>query len=236
MAIQANALKTAAAADSIMTPNKRISVKDGQGSVQNVTFGNVTAAPLLAVCYPVGFNKTTGKFAPWSKPAAAKLVVDLTSAASGNWTVTAGGVTTGNIAYNATAVVVKAALAAIGYNVTVTLASSVYTITFDAETEVNVVPTVSGTVSGITGGSPTAVATAGTSTNGTHKIVGFVYPNDVQIHATNDVIGVIARKCQIAYAEIAALVASGDVTALETALKDGLFDKGIVVQGLTGVH
>jgi hypothetical protein len=233
MTLNITSLVDTAAADSLEVHNKRIISKYDI----NVRFGNISAAPLLAICYPVAYNTSTAKYSPWMAPDPSKIVVTLTAAESGTWTLTVNGVATGNIAYNAAAADVVAALRAIGYRATVVKALAVYTITFDDEKEVNAVPaTLIGTVTSIVGGSPTAEADTGTSTNGTHKIVGFVNPNDIQTHATEDVLGIISVEGEVTYAEIAALVASGDVTALQAALKDGLVEKGIYIQGLPGIH
>lgn len=164
------------------------------------------------------------------------LAVDVGTATGGTFTVTVNGETTGAIAYNAATSAVVAALAAIGYTVTCAKAGTVYTITFGALTELLALPTVTGDISGLTGATLTAVATAGTASGGTHKIFGFVHPNPIQIHATNDVMGMIMVEGEIHYDEIAALVDSGDLSALQTALKDGLVSKGLIIQGLAGIH
>lgn len=234
MATETKAMKTAAAADTLLNPNKRIIAKN----TQNVLFGPTSPAKEMAVCYPVAYNKSTGKFAPWMAPDPTVIVVTLTGG-TGTWGLTVNGVTIANttFAHNATAALVKETIKQLmGYNVTVDKASAVYTITFDDQPEIETLPIVSGDVTQITGGTPTAVATAGTATNGTNKIYGFVYPETVTTHATNDQIGVITQECEIAYAEIAALIAEGDLTALQAALKDGLVAKGIIVQGLAGIH
>jgi hypothetical protein len=233
MATQSREFKTAAAANSLLNPNKKIIAKN----TLNVLFGPTASADVeMAVCYPVGFNKSTGKYAPWMAPDPTKIVVTLTSAASGTWTLTVNGVDTGTIVYAPTAAAVAAALRAIGYIATVVKEAAVYTITFDAQSEIETLPTVTGTVTGISGGSPTAVADPGTVTNGTNIIKGFVYPETITTDQTDDVIGVITQECEVAYDEIADLVAVGDVTALEAALKADLVEKGIIVQGLVGVH
>jgi hypothetical protein len=236
MAFEVTAMKTDAAANSLMNPNKRIIAKD----TLNVQFGPTAAADVaMAVCYPVAFNKSTGKYAPWIAPDPTKIVVTLTGATEGTWGLTVNGVVivpnTG-FAYNVTAAVIKETLRQAGYEVTVEKAAAVYTITFDGDREIETLPTVAGDVTQITGGTPTAVADAGTATNGTHKIKGFVYPELVTTDQTNDVVGVIMTKGEIAYADIAALIAAGSLTALQTALKDGLVAAGLVVQGLVNVH
>lgn len=207
-------------------------------TVDNIVavFGTNAADKELAPCYPVGYNATTGKYAPWMAPDPTVLVVTLTSAASGNWTVTANGVTTANIAYNASAAAVVEAIRLIGHAVTVAKDSAVYTITFGAEADVIGLPTVSGTVSGITGGSPTAVATAGTSTYGTHKVQGFVFPNTITLDDTNTTQGVVMVKGEIDISEATALVDSGDVAALTAACKAQTLGAGIKVLGIANIN
>jgi len=51
---------------------------------------------------------------------------------------------------------------------------------------------------------------------------------------TNDTMGTIMTKGKIHAAVPEALVATGDVTALRTALKNNLMAKGLIIQGLTG--
>jgi hypothetical protein len=232
MALEKTALKESASANTLFNNNKRICP---QYDI-NATFTTDALESELAVCYPVAFNTAVSKHAPWMAPDPTKIVVTLTEAASGTWTLTVNGITTGNIVYNPTAAAVAAALRAIGFIATVAKNAAVYTITFDDDKEITTLPTVTGTVTSISGGSPTAVADAGTATNGTHKIVGFVNPNPILLDDTNDVIGVIMTVGEVHYDEVAALVAVGDVTALEAALKDGLVERGLIVQGLAGIH
>lgn len=235
MATQAQDMKAAAAANSLFSPNKRIIAKE----TLNVTFGPTSAADVaMAMCYPVAYNTSTGKYAPWIAPAASKIVVTLTGG-TGTWGLTVNGVAIANttFAHDATAALVKETIRQLmGYEVSVVKASAVYTITFDGDREIITLPTLAGDVTQISGGTPTAVATAGTATNGTHKIAGFVYPELVTTDQTDDVIGVIMTKGEIVYADIAALIGAGSLTALQTALKDGLVPRGITVQGLVNVH
>lgn len=236
MTTQAKALNLSAADNSLMSPNKRIIANN----TLNVLFGPTASADVeMAACYPVAFNTNTGKYAPWIAPDPSKIVVDIGTNSGGTWGLTINGVVIANtvFAYNATAALVQATIRAYGYNVSVTLASGVYTITFDDDAEISVLPTVTGDVTQLSGGSgATATPDAGTATYNTHKIVGFVYPETITTDQTDDVIGVITQECEIAYAEIAALIGSGSLTALQAALKDGLVAKGIIVQGLVGIH
>ena len=53
---------------------------------------------------------------------------------------------------------------------------------------------------------------------------------------TNDVIATMMTKGDIHYDDIAALIAAGSITALQTALKDNLMPDGLIIQGLVAVH
>jgi hypothetical protein len=299
MSIKNTGMINRSAKDTLYKRQKRISSKFNE----NITIGKLGATSLLEVCYPLGFNKSTQNYAPWMAADPTVLVASLVSASSGTWTVTVNGITTADIAYNATAVAVAAALLAIGYVTTVVLDTAEYTISFDADAQVETVPTVTGTVTSITGGSPTAVATAGTSTNGTDKIRCFVNPEDIQVGTdtgdialtretvlatattdqphnlvsgmvvtvsdadapfnvtaeitvltsktytyavsdsgavtstgyyttTNDVIALAMFKGEVHYEDVAALVATADIAALQMALRDDLKAVGLFVQAL----
>jgi hypothetical protein len=199
-------------------------------------FGTSAGAEELATCAPVGYNDTTDKYGAWVAPDPTVLVVTLTSATAGTFTVTVDGITTGTIAYNATAADVKAAILAIGVSTSVDLAAAVYTITFDADTQVANVPTVTGDVGSITGGSPTAVATAGTSTFGLNIVRGFVFPDPIQLSATLETQGTVMVQGRIDYSYIEPTVDVGDVDALKAELKRTPLGRGIIVEGLVNIH
>ena len=133
--------------EDILTPNQRIVSENDI----NVTFAATDSAAVLAVGYPVGYNESTGDHAPWMAPDATVSVITLTGATGGTFTITVNGATTGAIAYNATIAVVAGSLRSIGVTATVTLDTLVYTVTFDNEAQIKVLPTVSADLSGITG-------------------------------------------------------------------------------------
>lgn len=199
-------------------------------------FGPSAGAENVVRCTPVGFNQATDMYGVWVAPDATSMVVTLTGATAGTWTVTADGVTTGDIEWDATVADVQSALLSIGYDVSVTLDAQVYTIVFDAAPQAVQVPTVTGTVTSITGGTPTAVATAGTSTYGLSSIVGFVWPDEVDLSATDEVHGEVMVSGRIDYNAIAATVATADVGALQTELKDNALARGIIVEQLPNIH
>ncbi len=133
--------------EQILKPNQRIvSEKD-----LNVSLAAVDSAAVLGVGYPMGFNESTGNHAPWMAPDASVAVITLTGATGGSFTITVNGATTVAIAYNALVAVVAGALRSIGVTATVALNTLVYTITFDNEAQVKVLPTVSANLAGITG-------------------------------------------------------------------------------------
>lgn len=131
----------------ILAPNERIvSELD-----INVTIPAASVATLLGVGFPMAFNESTGDHAPWIAPDPTVSVITLTGATGGTFTITVNNAATAALAFDASAAVVIAALKAIGYDVTVLLASLIYTITFDGENEIKTLPTVSADLSGVTG-------------------------------------------------------------------------------------
>ena len=171
-------------ANTLKKNQKRISSKYNQ----NITIGAAGAAVVLPEAYPIGFNTSTGKHAPWMAPDPSILTVDINDRTGGTWGITVNSLVIANtaIAWNATAAVVTELLRINGYNVTVDLTTKVYTITFDDPTEITTIPsTLSGDVTQLTGGTgATAVETEGASTNGTDRVRGFIHPNDSQTGIT----------------------------------------------------
>ena len=300
-----------AAANSLLNPNKRIISEEDI----NVSIDSTDAAVLLDVGYPMGFNKTTNMWGPWMAPDATVFVVDIASRTGGTWGMTVDSLVIANtvIAWNATAAVVTELLRVNGYVVTVDLTSKVYTITFSNTPEIETLPTVSGDVTQLTGGSAdaTATATAGTATLGKQVVRGFVNPEVIQTGintgtaalvvltgtdtvctgtlvnhglrvgmsitvsgateaklnitatltavtsdtftytvaavsggtvdsgvytTTNDIQAVVMVKGKINRNVPSALVATADVTALDTAMKTGLIAAGLIVQGLNNKY
>jgi hypothetical protein len=166
-----------------------------------------------------------------------ELEIDLGDVTGGTFTITVGASTTAAIAYNASAAQVVTAVGLISVTVTDVLADGVHTITFGAAAQLLALPTVSATLTALTGANADVFdITAGTASYGKHRIVGFVNPNPVILSDTDDVLGVICVKGVVSYAAIAELIDSGDITALQTALKNELIPKGLVIQGLAGIH
>jgi hypothetical protein len=118
------------------------------------------------------------------------------------------------------------------------LETGVYTITFNVDQkDIENVPTLTGDVTDLTGDtSSAATVTAGTSTYGLNKLVGFVWPAEVQLSATTQTIGVVMTTGRIAYADITPTVDSGDVAALATEIKQTALGRGIIVEDLPNIH
>ena len=147
MALKQDNLSTNAAENSLLSPQVNI-VSDFD---LNVTIGAADAAVLLGVGYPIGKNDSTGDHAPWMAPDPTVVVITLTGATGGTFTITVNSATTSAIAHNASAATIVGALKAIGYDVSVVKASLVYTLTFDGAEEIRVLPTVTADTSLATG-------------------------------------------------------------------------------------
>lgn len=247
-----------------------------------------------------------------SLASASEVEIEIGTATGGTFTVTANGLTTAGIAFDATAGEVDTALANIGFTVVTDLTSTLYTIVFSGKDEVIELPTLSGNISSLTGAGIGGEATAGTATNGLQRIRGFINPYDAQsgittgsvalvvltgsdttatatqttphglatgmsltmsgatesllnvtatitvttpfsytytvsavsggttdsgaYTTTNDVTRTMMIKGTIRYDDIAALIATANHSALQTALRNDLIPDGLIVQGLTQIH
>lgn len=195
-----------------------------------VSFG--TGSTTLAAGTPLGYDATNNLYGKFVAPAPAQYDIDTGTA--GVFALTVNGVATGDIAYNATKAAIEAKFAAIGHVVTATTDGATVNVTFDSEKDITSVPTLVETTA------PTATSsavTAGTSTNGLHNVAAFVWPNAVELDATNNVLGVVMTKGEIyKFAEVEALVDAGDRAALKAQCKDKLLAKGIVVRGIANIN
>ena len=147
MTLQDMEIPSAASANTLFRNHGRINSR----YEATVTFGTDAGASELAVLTPCGMNASTGKWGAWVAPDPTVLTITLTGATGGTFTITVNGVTTSALAYNASAATVVAALLAIGVTATDTLGSSIHTITFTDLKFQSVLPTVSATMTGITG-------------------------------------------------------------------------------------
>ena len=74
-----------------------------------------------------------------------------------------------------------------------------------------------------------------TGLNDEDTIRGFVYPDEIQLHATDEVVGQILQRGEIDYASI--VLPAGEVEAdLKAALRVGPRTLGLVIDNLSEVH
>jgi hypothetical protein len=198
-----------------------------------VSFNTDAGASELAAGYPVGYDVTTGYYDKWAAPAPSDIAV--AGATAGQLDVTVNGVAVTGIAWNATAAAIAAAFAAIGHDVSVTSDNNgTFDVVFDSNDDITAAPALIITTPP-TGG--TAVATDGTSTNGTHIISGFVWPEPVTLSATENAMQTIMTKGDILkFDEIKDLVDPADQAALEATCKSDLLAKGIIVREIANIH
>jgi len=185
-------------------------------------FDAVSADETLPTCMPIGFNETTGNAAKWMAPDPTVVTVDT------DGTVVVNGVASAEIDVSAdTPAIVQAKLRAIGVEADVTEEADVFTITLSGDDQVSTIPTV--TAAGNT-------VVDGTSTFGTHKIKGIVWPEPIDLDDTNEVQKVCMVYGNVDYTELEAVVASGDVAALKVACREDLLPRGLNVQNLSQVR
>ncbi len=185
MALNKRLTTNNSAASSLFSTNKKIFSEYDI----NITIGSADATVVYGVGYPMGFNSVTGKHAPWTAPDPTVLVIFLgtTKATGGTWGFKINDTSVEvDVPFDDTAAEVVAIFKAEGYDVTVVLsetsnADDTYTITFDGQPEIEVLPTVVGTVADLTGDTAsTSTTTAGTGTAGTDRIRGFINPEQAQ--------------------------------------------------------
>ena len=166
------------------------------------------------------------------------LTVNTGGATGGTWKMTVNGLESSDIAFGADADDVVAVIkASFGIKASVALANDIFTISFDADDEVSVLPTVAGNVAALTGGSGASTSTAaGTASYGTHKIKGIVWPEPIDVSDSGEKQGVCMVFGNVDFAELEAVVDSGDVAALTAACKDELLPRGLNVQNLSQVR
>lgn len=201
-------------------------------------FGAVAADETVPTLYPVGFNESTGNAGKWMAPDPTVAVVD-GGFTGGTWGLTINGIVIVNttLAWDATADLVAATIkASTGVIASVDLTAGAYTLTFDGDDEVTTLPTVTVDVTALTGGTPLATVTAGTATYGLHNIKGVVWPEPIDLKAAGEVNGVCMYDGYVQYAEMSALVDTGDLTALQAACRTELLPRGLVVEELTQVR
>lgn len=232
------ALKTDALAGTPVADAYAIHKKVESTLQKTWTFGAVAADETVATCYPVGFNSSTGDAAKWMAPDPTVILLN-GGFTGGTFGITVNGIVIANtvLAWNASAALVAATIkASTGVIASVDLTTGVYTITFDAETEVTTLPTVDADITQLTGGTAAKTVTAGTATYGTHNIKGIVWPEPIDLDDTLEVQKVCMVTGNVDFDELEDVVASGDVTALKAACREELLPRGLNVQNLTQVR
>lgn len=207
------------------------------------TFATDGAGGTLAVGTPVAYDTAVDKWKVWSGIAAVNEVQTITiDATGGTFTVTYDGVSTAALAWNISAANLKIALAALPglatADLTVALASLVYTITFAgalAGTDISVLVTGAGSLTGGAGTATVATSTAGVSATGKNVVRGFVFPDAIVLDATNDVLGVVMLRGGIHYDDIV-LPAGESANTLKAALREGPRSLGLDINGLSQVR
>lgn len=168
---------------------------------------------------------------------------------AGTFTITFDGQTTTPIAWDASAATVLAAVIALS-NVPAgaftagggALPGTAVTLTAAGAFLNADLPAMTVDSTGLTGGTISAVTTTeGDTEEGAAapagEIVGFVFPKDIVLSTTGEVFGVIMMKGLIHRDEIVLpSVGSPTNAQLDEALRDGLLERGILVEHLTNVH
>jgi hypothetical protein len=174
------------------------------------------------------------------------VTANATPASDGTFTLTVNSETTSAIAHDATAATIQTALEALGGigvgDVTVlafggglgTGSGGIVVLFRGSLTYTN--PTVSIGVGSLTGNAHVlATVEAGGSANGTNVIRGFVWPDAITLDSDEEVLGNVMLAGIVHYADIP--LPSGESTAsLQAALRSGVRELGITVQGLSQVR
>ena len=217
--------------------------------MQVKTFAPVSGGGTLTALTPVAFKISTGKWVVWSGDAAVEEVQTITiDATGGTFTIGFDGSTTANIAWDATAAAVKAAMELLPTlrlgDITVALDTLVYTITFVKEGDWGDqdVPLLVATGTNLTGGAGTsvvAVVTAGVPGDGVDVISAFVWSDSIVLDdstdGNEDVMGQVVMAGRIHYDDI--VLPSGETqSVLDAAIKSGPREKGLLIYGLEGVN
>lgn len=205
----------------------------------------------IAVLSPVAFNTSTNDWVLWSAATleSSTITANATPNTGGTFTLSVNGETTAAIAFDATAADIQAALlllsnvepgdvsAAATTGVDLGDASAVVTLTWQGNFA-GTAPVVSLNDGSLTGGSgdhALAEATAGVASNGADVIRGFLHPDALTLAAAEEVLGQVMLEGTIHYEDIP-LPAGETVADLKAALRSGLRERGIHVQGLTEVR
>lgn len=220
-----------------------------ENGVLSVKVAITSGAPILQRLTPFAFNETTQQWQVWSAGISVGVSevqsYSLGGPTAGNYKLNFDGQITANIAFNANAAAVLAALEALSNiapgDVVVSGGPSNTTavvVTFAATYANMNVPAILIDSTGLTGGNASTVAsvtTEGDPGSGVFEIRGFLMEDDFQTSATNELLASMLIKGLVDRRDV--VLPSGEVAAdLEEALRDGCRERGLDIQGLTGVH
>jgi hypothetical protein len=173
-----------------------------------------------------------------------------TPATAGDFTLTINGQETAAIPFDATAADIQAALellstvasgdvaAVATTGVDLGDASAVVTLTWGGLLAGQDI-TISIDVSGLTGNAHVlATTTAGgaNEANGTQELKGFVWPDEIALNASDEVIGQVLMQGKIHADDVPLITGAYGQLELNVALREEARDLGIIVQGLTQVR
>ena len=221
------------------------------------TFAANALAELLIAGCPVSYNDSTDLWEPYTQPSDSSIQVltaNATPATAGTMEIHVDGLSV-EVAFDVTAVAAAAAINAVladaGKDYTVVGVDTVATDLGDANhvatftfSENAGAPSWDVAMGGLTGNAPAESTTdAGTALAGTNKIRGIVFEDSIQIHASDEVLGVIMVKGEVESDDVntaavrALLRGTPSSAELLIALGDPeLKDAGIMVRGLSTVH
>lgn len=213
------------------------------------TLAAVSGAPALSKLTPLSFNETTGFWNVWSAAIAAGVnevqTYDLKDPTGGTFTITFDGQTTSALAHNASNATVLAALEALSNIAPGDVALSAgpgstdpVVMTFGGAYAGINVPEISLGVGSLTGqaSAPTVSTTLqGAPAAGVGNVEGFLWEDDFSASATLEKQINIFRAGLVHYADIV-LPSGEDADDLKAALRSGAREKGLDIQGLSGVH
>jgi hypothetical protein len=217
--------------------------------MQVKTFAPVSGGGTLTALTPVAFKITTGKWVVWSGDASVEEVQTITiDATGGTFALTFEGATLATPAWNITAAALLTAMEGLPAirpgDITVTLDTLVYTITFlkAGDWGDQDVPIITTDATNLTGGGGTAVVAvdeAGVAGDGVDVISAFVWSDSIVLDdsavGNEDVQGHVVMAGRIHYDDI--VLPSGETqSVLDAALQSGPREKGLFIYGLEGVN
>jgi hypothetical protein len=237
------------------TEPKRIH-PDSPGGCLSVKFAPVATDIALLIGTPVSWNDDLEAYQAWDPNTGASgaadevQTIDTTGTPTGGtFTLSFNGQTTTPLDFDATAAEVDAALEALSTIDAAMVVSAggplptAITVTFSgAQFADSDVPMLVADYSLLTGGTAPTVTvvqttegTSGASPAG--DVDGFVYPSTIEQLAAGEVFGTVMFKGTIHRDDIVLpTVGAPTESQLDAALREGLIAKGLIIQGLSGIH